>query len=189
MIRLPTSVARTQILPFGRPSKSGGVVLIVSLVFLLLLALVAATVMQTSISETQMAGNSQFREEAFQRVQAIAIAIAEDRDNFPTSGDVGYTVCNTVATAITPCDETSITLDTDIVTHPTGVDLDYWVTREGPEILESPPFRESEGSASSVTSFDAAVFEAHASYDGGDARLGRAEVAQGVAIKIVASTQ
>lgn len=181
MIRLSTTSSA--------PSRSRGAVLIISLVFLLLLAMVATTVMQTSISETQMAGNSQFREEAFQRVQAIAMAIANDRDNFPTTGDVGYVLCNTVATGVAGCDETSITLDNDIVTYPTGVTLDYWVTREGPEILDSPPFRESESSTSSVTSYDAAVFEAHASYDGGAARLGRAEVAQGVAIKIVSSAQ
>ena len=185
--------ARPYTRPCVKPGMIGseGAVLIIALVFLLLLAMLATTVMQTSITETKMAGNAQFKEEAFQRVQAVTIAIAEDRDNFPTTGAVGYLICPTGETS-TPdgdCDTDSMVLDVDIVSSPSGVILDYWVSREGPEILETIPFRQSESEASSVTSYDAAVFEAHASYDGGDVRLGRAEVVQGVAIKIVSSTQ
>lgn len=166
-----------------------GAVLIVALIFLLLLALVATTVIQTSELEFRMAGNVQFSEEAFQRTQAIATAVSTDSNSFPVVGDVGYTICNTVSTSVSPCDTTVITLDSNIVEHPTGVDLDYWVTREGPAILESIPFRQGESEASSITSYDAAVFEVHATYDGTDVRLGNAGIVHGVAVKIVASTQ
>lgn len=167
-------------------SHSRGAILLVSMVFLLLIALVAGTVMQTSMLEFRMAGNAQFREEAFQKAQAVASAISEDIDNFPVVGDVGYTNCVAGASG---CDATTVTFDSGIAAVPTGVSITAQVTREGPRILESFPVRLSEGQTSSSPSYDAAIFEVAVNYSGSDEGLGNAEVAQGVAVRIVSSSQ
>jgi len=170
------------------PSHSRGAILLVSMVFLLLMALVAGTVMQTSMLEFKMAGNDQFREEAFQKAQAVSSSISEDVDNFPVVGDVGYTNCVT-GDADPDCDIFSLTIDSAIASVPTGVALTAQVTREGPLILESFPVRLSESQTSSSPSYDAAIFEVVVEYSGSDVGLGNAEVAQGLAVRIVSSVQ
>lgn len=165
-------------------SRNVGAVLLVSMIFLLLLALVAGTVMQTSMLEFKMAGNDQFREEAFQQAQAVAASISENGDNFPVSGDVGYKICLAGASG---CDSTILTYDTTVVTDSTL--LTAFVTREGPLIMETFPVRLSESQASSSTNYDAAIFEVNVEYSGSAQGLGNAEVAQGVAVRIASSSQ
>lgn len=156
-----------------------GAILIVAMLFLLLLALVAATVVQNSVFEVQMAGNDQFREEAFQRVEAITTAIAVDLDNFPVVGDVGYTLCKT---GVGGCDVSTIALASAITAVPTGVQLNYSVTRLAPLYTERPWVRRSESDVCGA-SCKYAYFETIATYDGGDLRLGNAAVARGVELQ------
>jgi len=171
--------------------RSGGAVLILAMIFLLLMALVAGTVMQTSILEFRMAGNDQFREEAFQKAQGIAAAISADQDNFPVSGGVGYIICEDVAdtTKYPDCGESLAVLDPDVLSVPSGVTFTYQVQREGPAFLDSLPFRLAQGSTSSSLAYDAAIFEAHVQVDGGSVGLGSAEIVEGLAIVIVSSAQ
>jgi Tfp pilus assembly protein PilX len=157
------------------------------MVFLLLLTLVAGTVMNTSILEFRMAGNSQFREEAFQKVQAAVTSISEDIDNFVVAGGVGYTNCM-VGDANPDCDEHSLIVDATAVTVAAG-SLSFNVVRQGPEILPSPPVRMSEDEVSSSASYDYAVFEAGAEYSGSDQGLGNAEVAQGIMVRFSSGGQ
>jgi len=51
--------------------RNRGAVLLLAMVFMLMLAVIAGSVMQTGVLEFHMAGNDQFQEEAFQRAQAI----------------------------------------------------------------------------------------------------------------------
>jgi Tfp pilus assembly protein PilX len=76
-----------------RVTASRGAVLLLALVFMLLLAMIAATVMQTAILQLRMAGNDQFLEEAFHKAQAIATELSLSPDNFSLEGGVGYTNC------------------------------------------------------------------------------------------------
>lgn len=168
--------------------NSRGAVLILAMVFLVLMTLVAVTVMKTSIQEFQMAGNDQFREEAFQRAQAITAEISTDLNNFPVVGGVGYTIC-TAADTDPDCNTSNFLQDPNSATVPTGVDVAYKVVRQGPRFLESLPFRQAEGSASSAPAFDAAIFEVSADIDGTDARLGSASVVQGIAVRVASSSQ
>jgi len=164
-------------------SRQGGVVLLLSMVFLLLLAIVAGTVMQTSILEFFMAGNAQFREEAFQQAQAIVTEISQDIDNFPVTGEVGYNICPSGCNAmfaITP---------TSLAAVPADSTVTYLSRRRGPEILESLPFRQTEDRVSTGPGFDAALFEVDVAIDGSAARLGSAQVVQGIAIRVVSSGQ
>jgi hypothetical protein len=153
------------------------------MVFLLLMAIVAGTVMQVSTLEVFMAGNGQFREEAFQQAQAIASEISEDIDNFPVVGDIGYRVCPS------GCDATfSRSLSSLALVSP-DVIATYEVVRRGPLIMESLPYRQAENKVSSSSSFDVALFEARVAIDGRAARLGHARVVQGMAVRVASSGQ
>lgn len=171
--------------------RQGGAVLILSMIFLLLLTLIAATVMQSSQQEFQMAGNNQFREEAALRAQAIATEISNESDNFPVTGDVGHRVCTTAeAASDSDCDQVNFLSAPSFASSvPTGVEVSYEVIRQGPLLLESLPFRQSEADVSSSPAFDAAIFEVQVEVDGSSARLGRAEVAQGIAVVVASSSQ
>lgn len=170
----------------AKRAKSRGAILVVALLFLLLLALVAATVMQNSLFEVQMAGNDQFREEAFQRVEAITTAIAADIANFPVVGGVGYTICKTGAGA--GCDLSTIALTSAVTDAPAGVQLNYTVVRLAPLYTERPWVRRSERDVCGA-SCKYAYFETNASYAGGDLRLGNAAVARGVELQFTGAAQ
>jgi hypothetical protein len=168
--------------------KNSGAVLILTMIFLLLLTIIAGTVMQTSQQEFQMAGNNQFREEASLRAQAIASEISSVADNFPVTGGVGYTVCDP-NDPDADCNTENFLAAPGFAAAPEGVDVSYQVVRQGPLLLESLPFRQSESSVSSSPAFDAAIFEVSVEVDGSAARLGRAEVVQGVAVVVASSSQ
>lgn len=173
-----------------RNSRQRGAVLLLAMVFLLLMAIVAGTVMQTSVLEFFMAGNDQFREEAFQQAQAITTEIGDDIDNFPVTGGVGYMVCPPGVSSVDgdTCNANFPAVPDSVATVPHD-DLVYTVVRQGPLIIESLPFRQREGVASSSPSFDAAIFETDVIIDGSASRLGSANVVQGLAVRVVSSGQ
>ncbi len=184
--------------PVIKANTQRGAVLLLAMVFMLMMAVTAGTVMQTSILESYMAGNEQLREEAFQQAQAIVDEISADIDNFPVTGGLDYLVCPSVrecANNDTQCPDTS---DCDarfaadpgsIAEIPPGVLKLFTVIRRGPLILESLPFRQTEDKVSGAENFDAAIFEARVELDGSDIRLGSANVIQGVAVRTVSSGQ
>ncbi len=167
----------------SRGRRQSGAVLLIAMIFLLLLAIIAGTVTQTSILEFFMAGNEQFREEAFQKAQAVVTEISGDIDNFPVVGVVGHTVCPSGCnTSPFPSTLTAPDVNTEYATT-------YQVVRRGPLILESLPFRQGESSGSSSPNFDAAVFEIDVNVDGSATRLGTAHVLQGMAVVVASSAQ
>jgi hypothetical protein len=165
--------------------RNRGAVLLLAMIFLLLLSIVAGTVLQTSMLEFQMAGNDQFREEAFQQAQAMASEIAEDLDNFPVTGGIGYKVCKV------GCNGTNFleVIDSAVPAEAHGASVDYYVKRQGPLFIESLPFRQSQSQASSSPAFDAAIFEIRVAVDGSSVKLGSASVVQGVAVRVASSGQ
>ena len=168
-------------------SAHSGTVLLLAMVFLLLLAILAGTVMQTGIMELRMAANHQFREQAFQKSQAIASAISQNADNFPMMGGVGFTLCKSAASSLR-CDQGGvITLDSTLAQVPQGVKVNYQVVRMGPMITPGLPVRESQGTVSSLLAYDAAVFEVQVELDGGGVNLGSADVVQGMAVLVASS--
>ena len=166
-------------------SSDRGAVLLLALVFMLMLALVAATVMQTAMLQLHMAGNDQFMEEALQQAQAIAAELSRHPENFYLEGGVGDTNCR-VGIQTSDCDRSLLPQSTLALTA-TGVTHDYRITRLDPLLRRGFPFRESEDRASSNDSFDAASFEISVDVDGSDKRLGSAHVVQGIAVRIPAS--
>ena len=169
--------------------KERGAVLLLAILFLVLLAMVAATVMQTSILELHMAGNDEHREQAFQEAQAIAGAIFDNADNFPTNTSVGQKICAPADTdgrcveghflSITPAAELA---DERVL-------VEFRVQRLGPLMLSSPPIRKLQRDSSSSLAYGAALFEAHVVVDGQGVGQGRAEVVHGVAVLIASATQ
>jgi hypothetical protein len=162
-----------------------GAVLIVSLLFLLLITLVATTGAQTSTLQLQMAGNEQSRVEAQQRALALLDAIIDDADNAPVVGNIGFKICDESSTD-TSCDLNAISLDTTVTTLPAGVDLEYFVTRVGPLEIDAPTMSEAE--VSSASAYKLARQEVTATIDGIEERLGGATIVQGVNVRIPAQS-
>ena len=171
----------------NRHSAHSGTVLLLAMIFLLLLAILAGTLMQTGILELRMAANDQFREQAFQQSQAIASALSQDVDNFQLVGEVGFTLCKNSSSG-SQCDKSRfISLDSALEQLPQGVNVNYQVVRLGPLITPGLPMRESQGSVSSSLAYDAAFFEVQVDVDGGSVNLGSAHVVQGVAVLVASS--
>lgn len=161
--------------------RQRGAVLIVSLLFLLLLTLIATTASRTSTFELKMAGNEQSRIEATQKAMAVVHAIESDSDNTPIVGNIGYKIC---ATGVSGggCNESIINLSSAVTTVQSGASLSYNVTRKGPLETDAPTMDEDQ--ASSASAFKVARYEVTASYDGSGAGMGSAEIVQGVLVKI-----
>lgn len=163
--------------------RQDGTVLIMSLVFLLLISLVAASSSETNSLQLQMSGNNQLRADAQQRVMAILDAILDDKNNTPVIGSVGYKICDQASSA-TSCDKTLISLSTAVTDVPSGTSSDYFVTRMGPLETGAPVM--SEATASSASAFNVARYEVTANFAGDAARLGNSTIVQGITVKIPA---
>ena len=158
-----------------------GAVLLLALVFMLMLAMIAATVMQTAILQLHMAGNDQLLEEAFHEAQAIATKLSLDADNFSLDGGVGDTNCP-VGLNDRNCSRNQLPVSASAAV-PAGVTLDYRVTRQDPLLWRGFPIREAQDTVSSSNSFDAAIFEIDVRIDGSKKRLGSAHIVQGIAVR------
>ena len=167
----------------GKHDGQQGAALIVSLLFLLLITLVATTGAQTSTLQLLMAGNEQSRVEAQQRALAVLDAIIDDDNNTPVVGGIGYKICD-AGSADNSCDLKQIVLDGAVTALPAGVDLDYFVTRVGPLEIDAPSM--SEEQVSSASAYKLARQEVVAVVDGLEERLGTSTIVQGVHIRIPA---
>ena len=79
--------------PKAARNKNHGTVLIVTLVFTLMLAIISMTAMQTALLQLRMAGNDQFLEEAFHIAEAIADELSQSPENFFLGTEVGHSNC------------------------------------------------------------------------------------------------
>lgn len=170
-----------QNLPTALPSRQRGVVLIFSLVFLLLITLVATTTSRNSTLQLQMAGNDQSRIEAQQRVLAVIDEIAHDSDNTPVVGNIGYRTCKSGISNVN-CDAGTIAISSSVAELPADSSLDYHVTRVGPLEAGAPTMDESQ--ASSANFYKVARFEVNTEFDGSASRLGTSSMAQGVLVRV-----
>ncbi len=164
--------------------RSRGAILLLAMVFLLLMALVAATVVQTALLQLHMAGNDQFLEEAFHQAQAIATELSLSPDNFLVEGGVGFSNCP-LGVQSPACDRNLLQVPASVVV-PAGVELDYRVTRQDPLLWRGFPLREAQDTVSSSGRFDAAIFEIDVRINGSEQRLGSAHIAQGIALRVPA---
>jgi hypothetical protein len=165
-------------------NKNSGTVLLLAMIFMLMLALVSTTVLQTTILQLRMAGNNQFLEEAFYKAQAVVAELSQRPANFSLDADVGHANCPAHFQDIS-CD--LFQLEAPVSTAiPEGVEFDYRVIRQAPLLWKGFPVRESQDSASSSGSFDAAIFEIVVRIDGSATGVGTAHIAQGIAMRVAA---
>ncbi len=164
-----------------------GAVLIFALIIFAITSMISTTALQTGVLEVKMVSNSQFNEEAFQKAEALVNAITVNHDDLAVTGEVGYTICGINNRSVS-CNASLIDLPATITAVPTGANLSYQATRLGP-LFAPLPFRLFEGEASSSGSFNVALFEINAEYDGRENRLGHYNINQGIAIKIAVSGQ
>ena len=162
--------------------RSRGSVLLLAMVFMLMLALVSTTMMQTATLQLQMAGNDQFYEEAIQQAQAIATELTHNSKNFSMRSGVGSVNCP-VESIASHCDTSDLQPPTAVAITE-GVNLDYRIVRQDPLLVKGFPFRESQSRASSIRNVGVAVFEVNVAVDGTELRLGRAHFVQGIAVRV-----
>ncbi len=152
----------------------------VSLVFLLLMTIVAISAMKTGIFELLMSSNEQARIEAFQRAQSIMDDIFSEPDNIPVTGNIGDRFCDTTATVgSNDCVKNEISIATGLAAAGNET-VDYYVQRVGP--LYSPPPRLRSTAGFSASAYTSARFEIDVDYDGTQDRAGRSQLAQGVLV-------
>ncbi|MCI8209114.1 pilus assembly protein PilX [Pseudomonas sp. S25] len=89
----------------GRPSRQKGMVLLISLVFLLLLTLVGVSSMQNATLQEKMAGSVTVRNQSFQMAEAV-LRLGESAIQV-----AGYSLaaCTTTAGCAPPADSTTVT--------------------------------------------------------------------------------
>lgn len=155
--------------------RQKGAVLIIAMIFLLLMALLATTVMQTSELEFKMAGNEQFREEAFQTAQAISTFIAINEES-------AYDLIANEGDTASPSVTATISL-------PSGVTTESWIELIDSEVDVLTRIRLGEDQAIGGSSGDWELYEVGARYKGASVKLGEAEVVQGLIRKVVESSQ
>lgn len=163
--------------------KSHGMALLLALIFMLMLAIVATTAMQTALLQVRMAGNDQFLEEAFQLAEAIADELSQSPINFLLDIGVGGSNCP-LDPKILDCELRLLTLPESAATSE-GYELDYRITRQDPLLWQKFPVRGSQATVLSRSSFDAAIFEVDVRVDGSKTRRGSAHVIQGVAVRTI----
>jgi hypothetical protein len=161
-----------------------GAVLPLAMVFALMLAIIATTVMQAAVVQWYMAGNSQSFEDAFLTAQGLATELSSEPANFSLAAGVGDSNCPQQGEA-PDCDLRELVTPVSAAI-PEEIVLDYRIVRREPLLSKGFPFRESEDSVSSSNSFDAAIFEVDVLVDGSENRLGRSHVIQGVAMRVPA---
>lgn len=167
-------------------TKQSGVVLMVSLFFLLLLALLALTVIETNTLQLEMAANDEHKMEVQHRALAIIDAILDEAANTPLIGGIGYRVCASTADPNSPgCDEYLISIDdASLLDASSGAAVDYYVDRVGPLAAPMPFFNEEV--VSSAISFTAARQEITVVFDRTEQQRGYSHVSQGY-MRLIAS--
>lgn len=155
------------------PVSNAGAVLLLTMVFLLLLGILAATVMQTAALQFRQAGNNLHLERALQQARGIAVETAQRRGNFDLGAGIGYTRC-LPDSALVDCDALDLAVP---VTMPleAGVTLEVTVTRTAPLQVVLP------GSSPPAP---AGLFEVLVQLHGSEVGLGSAHVAYGVALPV-----
>ncbi|GAB3092375.1 hypothetical protein G8770_05280 [Aestuariicella hydrocarbonica] len=170
---------------YGRNHQRGAV-LIIALVFLALIALISVSSMDSSRLEAYMAGNEQARVDALQRAQAVVDLLGDEDGSFRVTS-VGYLRCNS-GNSDADCDSTAALAisNSDVAALVSGItDLSY-TSEFYYESTKAPPASIGNGSGQA---YGAAYFDVKVLYDNSDNRGGRAQVSQGIGVRVPTSQQ
>ena len=154
-----------------------GTVLILSLVFAAMLALVTATVLQTATQQLHMAGNDQFRTFMRQYAQSVVAALAKNPKNFRLDKSVGHVNCP-LASVQSGCDSRTLPVPNVKVAIGT-LAFDYRVVQHAPFVtaLSRPSSQDEELTVEAVF----ATFEIEVQVTSDTASV---HVVQGVAVEV-----
>jgi len=152
--------------------KQRGAVMMVTLVFLVVLGIMALTSMQSSKLQLRMAGNEVVRAAAHQISQALIDAIIATPIMTPVIGDIGFTLCTN---GQPNCDLASLFMPGVLAADVATGDLD--ATAQLVEIGPPPP-----GTGYSADDFVGNYYTVSSTYDRSDEGLGRASITQGIII-------
>lgn len=155
--------------------RQRGAVLLVSLIFLVVMGLLALSSMQTSRLELRMANNEEVRGAAHQAAQALVDAIIATPAMTPVIGGLGFTLC----TAGQPgCNLPSLFMPAGpLAPEVAAGHLFATATLTAPTNI--PPPR---GFGFSADKFAASIYQIDATYDRADEGLGQADVTQGLIV-------
>ena len=157
--------------------RQGGVILIVTMVFLVAISLLTVSSMQASNIGLFMAQNEESRIAAEQGAQALADAIFSDPSATPVIGGAGFTICTAGESG---CDQFDLPVENAVLA--TAISNGYMrarVQRMGP--MTRPPPRAVE---SSIDKFSSAAFEVTTTFDRTDESLGRQQISEGVLVLV-----
>jgi len=168
--------------------NQSGVALIIALVFLTLIALMSTVSMQSSRLAVYMAGNEQARLDAGQRAQSVIDAFADEADSFRVT-TMGYLRCN-AGHSDSECDAGAnlAIANSDVATLVSGATELTFSSEFYYEATSVPEASLGSGNESGGA-YGAAYFDVMALYDNSDNRGGRAEISQGIGVRVPTSSQ
>jgi len=153
-------------------AKQRGAVMMVTLVFLVVLGIMALTSMQSSKLELRMAGNEAVRATAHQISQALIDAIIATPVMTPVIGNTNFMLCTN---GQPNCDLASLFMPGVLAADVANGDL--MATAQLVEIGPPPP-----GTGYSADDFVGNFYTVSSTYDRSDEGLGRAAITQGIII-------
>lgn len=154
-----------------------GVTLVTSLVFLVIVSLLAVSSMRGSTLGTSMAQNEEARLESMQVAQALGEAILGSPSSTPVIGGAGFANCTAGETG---CDRYLIDLPAGLLQDEVAAgNLSARFERLTPPDRAPPRTIES-----SMDKFSAASFQIVSTYDRSDEGLGRSRLSQGLLILV-----
>jgi hypothetical protein len=156
-----------------RNERQRGAVLMVTLIFLIVIAIMGLTSMQSSKLELKMAGNEVVREGAHQSAQALIDTIIADPSTTPVIGGIGFTLCTV---GVPNCNMNSLIPAAGPVVDQIAagsLSAQAVLTSTGPP----PP-----GTGYSADIFIANHYRLTSAYDRADEGLGRATLTQGIVV-------
>lgn len=162
-----------------RPPTSAGLVMPVTLLFLLLSSVVTATLLQMAQAEQRLTGNLQQHHQSRLLAEALLQALVASEDAFDLQLAPGAARCREGG----GCEREDLALSIPPALLPAGVQVAWEVHRLAPAWLAEWPFRRRESVVSGAGSGPVALFEARVTVDARALRGGKTRLAQGMALR------
>lgn len=169
-----------------RCSRQGGAALITALVFLIIITAIALSSMRASTQELRMALNAESKATAGQLAQALADGVLVDPGATAVVGAVGRRICTPLVGANTPCDDHSYALSGEVTAVMPAQGQRFVAIERVPPVTRPCPDESTMAGAGSG-GFGCAAFRVHAQYDGSAERRGRADVYEGMLVRVVSN--
>lgn len=159
-----------------------GSILLITLLFMLVLALLAKAVTEGSALQLRMVGNHERQELALQQARAVSTELSTGHSDFLLTSKPGESNC-APTNADPDCDHHRL-FTMPSVPLPRGLAVDYRIERRYPWQVYGLPTRDSQEKVSSVRGAAVALFEVDVTVGSGVRVSGNSRVLRGVAVRI-----